>query len=148
MKYFYLLSLFVILSIPCSTAIFTSSQNGNWSSSLTWGGAGVPTASDNVVINHTVTLTANTTVTNVTINNGGTLDVAINNYSLTVKGNWTKNGGTFTARAGTVIFSGIADKTIGEAPLLLSITLLLIKVQISQAYWKQPDLSACIQMQV
>lgn len=45
-------------------ATFTSSQTGNWSSSATWGGAGVPGAGDLAVIaaSHTVTVDVDTTV--------------------------------------------------------------------------------------
>lgn len=44
-------------------ALFTSSMTGNWSSSATWGGAGVPGVGDTVSIGaHTVTVDVNTTV--------------------------------------------------------------------------------------
>src|SRR4029079_2067101 len=49
-----------------------------------------------------------------TIGSGTTLDVTSNNNSLTIKGDFV-NDGTYTARAGTVTFSGTAAQNIGGA---------------------------------
>lgn len=45
-------------------ASYTSSQTGNWNTSSTWGGAGVPTDGDDATIadTHTVTVTENATI--------------------------------------------------------------------------------------
>jgi hypothetical protein len=43
-------------------AAYTSSQDGNWSDTATWGGSGPPGNGDTVTINHNVTLTGNVTV--------------------------------------------------------------------------------------
>jgi len=48
--------LLLAVAIPLGAATFTSSQNGNWSASSTWGGAGVPGAGDTANVGHTVTL--------------------------------------------------------------------------------------------
>ena len=53
---FALLVFTLVAAIPLFAATFTSSQNGNWSSASTWGGAGVPGAGDTATVNHTVTL--------------------------------------------------------------------------------------------
>ena len=42
--------------------VYTSAANGNWSSSATWGGAGVPGNADAAVVNHAVLVDVNTTV--------------------------------------------------------------------------------------
>src|SRR5258708_2345388 len=41
---------------PLFATTYTSSQSGNWSSSSTWGGMGVPSAGDTANVPHTVTL--------------------------------------------------------------------------------------------
>jgi hypothetical protein len=43
---------------------------------------------------------------------GSTLDVTNVNYQITLKGDWINTGGTFTARGGTVTFSGEADQHV------------------------------------
>ena len=57
------------------------------------------------------TLLSNITCNNFLINTGSNLDVTINNYSVTVNGTWS-NAGTFTPRAGTVLFMGATAQTI------------------------------------
>ncbi len=81
-------------------------QNGIWNAPIIWTGCGggTPGATDNVSINHTVTLTQNESAANVTINASGTLNLA--GYTLDVKGNWdNSHGGTFNHENGTVQFS-------------------------------------------
>src|SRR5438309_1872735 len=68
-----------------SAVNYFSSATGNWGVNTTWnitscgsaGGSGPPGAGDSVTIcnTHTVTVAANTTVTNVTVASGGTLSV-------------------------------------------------------------------------
>jgi fibronectin-binding autotransporter adhesin len=90
---------------------YTSTTNGNWSSSSTWSPSGVPGSSDNVTIANTVTLDANENVNSITINSSKTLTVSSSN-TLTVYGNFTNNG-TFTYTTGTVTFVGSVNQTIG-----------------------------------
>lgn len=49
---------------------------------------------------------------NLTINSGSTLDVSVSNYGISIAGNWTNNGGTFTPRSGTVTFNGSGSQAI------------------------------------
>ncbi len=77
-----------------------SAQNGNWSDTSTWVGHVVPTSSQNATINHTVTLTGATSITNITVNNGGILDAGAN--ILTVSGTFSLNGGSEFRQGGTV----------------------------------------------
>ena len=89
---------------------YTSSTTGNWSSSATWGGAGVPGSSDNVTIAHgtTVTVNGNYTCNNVTIGDAtataATLTVSSTN-TLTINGacsiNPSNGSSTYTLNAAT-----------------------------------------------
>ncbi len=79
----------------------TSTQSGPWSSTTTWGGNPAPVCGDDVIIanGHTVTLTSNTggggCSLNITINNGGTLDLGGFELSFSGNGNTFTNSGTF-----------------------------------------------------
>jgi hypothetical protein len=55
------LALILFATLAHSTT-YTSSQNGNWNLSSTWGGAGTPGDGDNAIIGHAVTITASATV--------------------------------------------------------------------------------------
>ena len=57
-----------IISSPAYAAVSTV-KDGNWSDPATWGGL-VPLQTDNVVINHTVTLDINTTISGASIKGG------------------------------------------------------------------------------
>ena len=89
-------------------ATYTATQSGNWNSSSTWGGAGTPTAADNVIINQafTITLTANAACTNLENSNTGRIAMGI--YNLSASGNLTFNcnSGTFTTTTGYLILNG------------------------------------------
>ncbi len=103
--------------IQAYSATYTSSTSGNWNSSSTWGGAGVPGSSDNVVISHgtTVTVTANATCNNLTLGDAtasaATLTIS-STYTLTINGacsiNPSNTSSTYTlnAAAGTVNIAG------------------------------------------
>jgi fibronectin-binding autotransporter adhesin len=99
--------LLLAAAAPLSAVTFTSSQNGNWSSSATWGGAGVPVAGDTAVVNHTVTLDVPVTVGTVTL--AGTL-TGTQPITTTAAFNW--NGGTMSGASTTTIPSG-AVMTLG-----------------------------------
>ena len=79
-----------------------SITSGAWNSTATWSCACVPGAADNVTIvsPHTVTLTDDRTITNVSIATGGTLAIN-NNDRLTVQGNLSINGSIDLEEAGT-----------------------------------------------
>lgn len=76
-----LLPLLVIFPAGVFATAFTSTQNGNWGTSSTWGGAGVPGAGDTVIVNTTVTVTSPTIIGDgsnlvvATVNIGGLIQV-------------------------------------------------------------------------
>ena len=101
-----------------AATITSTAGGGNWNSAATWVGGVIPGAGDNVIIAGNVTVNANASVTNVTINTGATL--TCNNAGMTVSGNWTNNGNFYGSPAGQngnpgtdkVTFTG-AGSTIG-----------------------------------
>jgi hypothetical protein len=62
----------------------------------------------------TFNLPATTTLTGSLTLTRGTLDATASNYDLYVSGNWTKNGGAFNARAGTVNLTGTNQTMSGS----------------------------------
>lgn len=129
-----LVMLLVITAGTAGATTYYSRATGAWSSSSTWsttgcGGAsaiGTPTVGDIVFIcsSNTVTVTANVTVANVTINTGGYLITGGTgggaNKTVTITGTFTINsGGTYehnnnqlassTVFAGTEVFSATSN---------------------------------------
>lgn len=101
--------LFLAFANHCFSADITSngSGGGTWATGSTWTGGVAPTSGDNAVIANgdIVTLGANGSITNCTVNTGGTLDAS--SFTLTVSGTFTlqssatfKQGGTVTAPPG------------------------------------------------
>jgi hypothetical protein len=82
----------MLFSQRAKAEAYVSTQSGSWNDSNTWGGAGVPDSSDDVVISsgHTVTLGATCFSRNLTISSGGTLDLNGQQF------NFPTNGATFT----------------------------------------------------
>ncbi len=100
-------------SVEISTTGTWLGSTTDWNTDSNWCG-GVPTAETNVTIlpgGNQPVITASATCHNITINNGTTLTLN-NGIGLTVSGNWTNNGGTFTAGTHTVLFNG-TEQTIG-----------------------------------
>ncbi len=101
-------------------AAFNDAATGNWNIGTTWGGAcavsctegtDYPGINDTATIDsHTVTLSADHSVSDVTIGAGGTLSAGSNR--LIVDGAWSNTGGTFSAATSTVIFSSTDNETI------------------------------------
>ena len=118
----FLQSLFVLVLLISFTkshaTTYTSSGTGGlWNSSGTWGGAGVPGSSDNVIIAHgtTVTVNGNYTCNNVTIGDAtasaATLTVSSTNMltingALSINPNNTTSTYTLNAATGTVKIAG------------------------------------------
>ena len=105
-------TLVLLLLIPFTgySATFTSSTNGNWSASSTWGGAGVPGNTDDVIIKHGTTVTVNGTYTchNLSIGDATTGVTTVNigsGNSLTINGACSINpsnlSNTYTLNAGS-----------------------------------------------
>lgn len=54
---FLIISILLLVSPSCWAAAFTASVTGNWNSSATWGGAGIPGSGDTATINNGITVT-------------------------------------------------------------------------------------------
>lgn len=86
---------------------FISTTTGNWGTASTWlGGTAPGTTSEATVANsHTVTLAADATIAQLTINSGGIFNAS--SYTLNIGSSGTiTNNGTFTASTSTVVFAG------------------------------------------
>lgn len=91
-KAFLVLLIFMFIVLGTQAATRTASVTGNWSSTVTWGGAAVPTASDDVIINNktTVTLDQNGDCASLTINGfPNDTELNISSFTLNVIGNIT-----------------------------------------------------------
>ncbi|MCD9019571.1 hypothetical protein [Parachryseolinea silvisoli] len=93
------------MAVDCQTVAGTVGAPANYNSASTWSCGHVPTSSDNVIINHPVTITGNQTYQwanqTITINSGGILKIT---GTLTVQGSneiFNVNGGTLDV-AGTI----------------------------------------------
>jgi hypothetical protein len=89
--------------LPTYAATKTASVSGNWSNTATWGGAAVPVAGDNIVINSGVIVTVN-------VNTAAVTTIAINaptaNNGITISGTNTLNAtGAITMTAPTSNFN-------------------------------------------
>lgn len=127
---FLLLPLFTLVFLQAAYAQndFRSRQSGDWNQSSSWeefiGGTwqlttNTPTSSSGVITilsPHTITVTANVTIDQTVINNGGTvivndgIDLGINNGAgndLTVSGTIDLRGESFLSGAGNMVLNGI-----------------------------------------
>ncbi|MDI6799944.1 MAG: G8 domain-containing protein [Actinomycetota bacterium] len=100
------LGLLVSLADPAFAADINSKATGDWSVAATWNTAAVPSPADNVTIldTHTVTVDGSYQITDLTVNNNGTLVISAS-QTLTVSGNLVVNGGTLTNN-GTLNIAG------------------------------------------
>jgi hypothetical protein len=96
-----------------SAATITTTGSGNWNSTIPnapWPGGIVPLATDNVIISvgRTVTLTTNSTITNLTLNATTSKLVINNGQILTVSGIFLNSGTTTNGvnGPGTILFTG------------------------------------------
>ena len=85
--------------ISCTSCEKATYASGNWSSTNTWGGYDKPSASENSIIKHNITVDETT-------NNLGNLTVNSGN-SLTINDGFTVNvDGTFDASGATIDMNG------------------------------------------
>ena len=106
--------------VTCTSCPHTSYQNGNWSSTSTWGGNGVPPASENTVVKHDVTADASTNnLGNLTVNSGKTLTISAS-QTVDVGGTFDATGATIDMNSssrleleGTVTNLGTLDELAG-----------------------------------
>ncbi|MEN6473902.1 MAG: hypothetical protein ABFD81_07815 [Syntrophaceae bacterium] len=105
-----------VATTPCTAGTWLGAVSTNWNTAGNWCNSTVPTSSTDVTIPSGTTYaphigSAGGECNNITINSGATLTMD-GAYGLTVSGNWTNNGGTFTPSTSTVTFGG-ASQTIG-----------------------------------
>ena len=92
----------------CVTGRWLGTVSTNWHVAGNWCNGIIPTATTDVVINTAVNqpvIGAAALAKSITLNTGASLTVTGAN-TLTVSGDWTNNGGTFTANTSTVTFNG------------------------------------------
>lgn len=100
----------------CTPGQWIGATSIDWNTATNWCGNAVPTATTDVIIVtgtafQPVIGSAGAVCRNLTINSGAALTITGSN-TLTVNGDWIKNG-TFTPNSGTVVFSGSNAQTIG-----------------------------------
>ncbi|MDR0539066.1 MAG: hypothetical protein LBG74_00980, partial [Spirochaetaceae bacterium] len=88
-------------AVPAGAADLYSMQDGNWDDPSTWNSTAVPTATDNVEINHTITLNAAADCHDVSLYNGSlTIQSSV---TLNVKGNILVANGTLIGQSSSKI---------------------------------------------
>ncbi len=116
------LNSFMVLSLGFASssafaATFNDAANGNWNDGATWGntspgseGVDFPGPNDEAVIDsHSVTITANQIVNNVTLSSG-TFSLGAN--TLTVRGAFTHSSGVFNGGTSTVVLANLSSTTL------------------------------------
>ena len=124
LKYLFPAIVFLLLGFKVLGATRTASVSGNWSSIATWGGATVPTSSDNVIINSGITVTMDG-------NPGACLDMTIYgtaNWTSTrttnVGGNLVVSGGIISGSStGVLNVTGTFNVPAGIAASIQQVTL-------------------------
>jgi hypothetical protein len=108
---FVLIFLFSVSFVNAAT-ITSTATGGTWTTASTWVGGIAPVTGDNVIIATTgvnsITLGANASIVNVTINSGATLNIGT--VILTVNGVFVNNG-TFTGTTGRLYLYGNFSNT-------------------------------------
>lgn len=99
-------ALFFSFSLSNAATKTSTATGGTWATGTTWVGGAAPVAGDDVVIAttgvNTVTLGANASIVNVTINSGANLNIA--SLTLTTTGAFINNG-AFTASSGRLVLN-------------------------------------------
>jgi fibronectin-binding autotransporter adhesin len=105
-----LLATTFLLTVMIAQAQRTATVSGNWSSTSTWGGQSIPTASDDITINSGVTVTVdqNSSCASITVNSpSGANGITISgSNSLTVGGAVTMNSPPFLSFVNSTIAVG------------------------------------------
>ncbi|MFO0359640.1 MAG: hypothetical protein ACK50N_04010, partial [Flavobacteriales bacterium] len=130
-----LLLLVSISSIGQVTYTWNGSISTTWSVATNWTPAGVPTVSDNVIVNintgNLPVMDANNAVANLTLSNATTLNLGgftlIAEGTVTITGNSQLNNGTFNVAANTTSVTTITQSTIGAVANITSGRLLLTR---------------------
>ncbi len=93
------------LRAKISTAPFITAQNGDWNTGATWIGGNVPSATDNAVVHHQVSISANTVINSVSFDDG------------TSSPSLTLSGGNLTVTSGAINV-GVGIGAIAPAPVI------------------------------
>jgi hypothetical protein len=102
---------FVCAAIPALATDYSSVQNGPWGMASTWTPPGVPdSATDNVTVNHSVTVDGSYIVNNLQIAGSGSLTCTGDN-TLWPYGDWVNNGRASLTN-GSVMFVGSGNSAI------------------------------------
>ena len=123
-----LIILFALFFQNINAADINSAQDGNWTTGSTWQGGNVPTAADNVIISHKVTVSSviSGAVLSIAINNGGSGELFFTDSGtlttgsffttdkFTTDGSWT---GTFNVNGTFVIDNGADVSLIGSGTI-------------------------------
>ena len=104
-----LAALLCVAVVPGLATSYVSNSAGDWATPTIWTPNGLPGASDNVTINHAVTMAAAQSVNAITIGASGSFAPGAG-INLNVAGDWTNNG-TFIEGTSTVTFND--SSTIG-----------------------------------
>jgi len=110
----------------CIPGNWTGEISSDWNTAGNWCSGTVPNSTTSVVIpilvnNNYPVISAADTCANITINAGASLTISGTN-TLSVFGNWTSTGATFTPNSSEVVFSGGAQTLVGS-PTFNSLTL-------------------------
>lgn len=105
-----------IWPLPLSAATFTSATSGPWNAGATWGTVVAPTAADDVIVQHDVSIPGAQSANSLTLNAGGFLS---GGGTLTVAGlSWTSGqigpGATTLVVTGSGTISGASDHVIAN----------------------------------
>ncbi len=105
----------LLLTGSAEGVVKTSTGSGSWGTSSLWSPSGVPAAGDHVIIaaGHTINVNSNFSITDVTVNAGGTLTFT-SGRTLTMSGHLTVNG-TVTMNGGNITFAAGRNFIIGPA---------------------------------
>jgi len=107
---FFLTAIFLLSGYFSQAALRTASVTGNWSSTATWGGAAVPVAGDNIVINSGILVTVDVTTALVTT---VLIKAPAANNGITISGTNVLNCGAITMTRPTVDFNSTIDVGTG-----------------------------------
>ena len=103
--------------VSCTSCDNTTYSTGNWSSSTTWGGYSAPSAPQNTIVKHDVTVDASTNnLGNLTVNSGKTL--TINSSQIVDVGGIFDATGATISTASSVTFKGQLQLTHSSTDII------------------------------
>jgi hypothetical protein len=100
-----------------NTRLWKGTSGSNWGTAANWSGNTVPLSTDTVVFdgtnyNNPCSINVTAVAGNIVVNSSYTSTITNSNNTLSVSGNWTQNGGTFTSGTGSIVnFNGGTSQT-------------------------------------